>query len=389
VPEDENREREQGADSRRDPARSDEATRLGTAELLRVPALDRERPLRGKLITVEVGVRALFLSVAALSVAVVLVNAVLTWSFLRVPELVGQPQAQALEELDELNLRGLVVREQFSAKPLGQIIEQSPVAGERLRRGRQVDLVVSNGIEGLLIPDLTGDDLSAARTQLERLGLIVTVVEESSDSEPGTVIGTDPGAGTQARYGDPVLLRIATRTSDTALVDFRLSGIKVVIEPRYTQTGGGDVSFETARRLSSLFQAAGATVKVTRSSNERQVSASAYASRAEAANPRLYIVLAVAGGDHEGLVIKTPSADDAALGEEVFKRLSVHFPDSATLREVSPFGPANAQLRLEVVLGTTSSQNDSLLFKDAQWSDRVARAIYMAAGTTLRGTNTP
>jgi hypothetical protein len=243
--------------------------------------------------------------------------------------------------------------------------------------------VVSNGIEGFLIPDVAGDTYAEARFELEKLGLVISIVEEYSDAEPGLVLSTDPVAGVQAMVGDPIIVRVATEAPGDTLIDFRLAGRRVVIEPRYTSTTAGDVSFETARRLSSLFQAAGASVTVTRLSNEAQVGTSMYEERAAAARPDLFIVLLLSDGEREGLVVRTPSTDEGSVGQQVFERLRGHFPESTALRTVDIFSPAPANMTVSVTLGSTSSANDQLLFGDAQWSDRVARAIYMAGGEAL------
>ncbi len=62
----------------------------------------------------------------------------------------------------------------------------------------------------IVVPDATGLSAAAAQTMLESAGLMVTTVEvEDAGVEPGTVISTEPGTGTELNAGDSVEVRIA------------------------------------------------------------------------------------------------------------------------------------------------------------------------------------
>ncbi len=100
------------------------------------------------------------------------------------------------------------------------MIETTPAAGERVRRGSEVELVVSSGRERVEVPSVVGQDREDARGTLEGAGLRVEIREqETADEEPGTVLAQDPAAGTRVRSGTAVRLTVAAEPEEVDIPD--------------------------------------------------------------------------------------------------------------------------------------------------------------------------
>lgn len=80
--------------------------------------------------------------------------------------------------------------------PPGRILDQSPGAGSLAKRGGRVDVVLSRGRERIVVPDLLGRQLPAARVTLAATGLEVGGVRQIFASGPeGTVAAQHPRPG--------------------------------------------------------------------------------------------------------------------------------------------------------------------------------------------------
>ncbi|MGM9653577.1 MAG: protein kinase [Eubacteriales bacterium] len=94
----------------------------------------------------------------------------------------------------------------------GVIIAQSPSAGERRKvvartQKCAITLTVSQGAETVMLPDVLVYDYRDAKLTFSELGLAVHVEHIYSETfEVGTVIRTDPAAGTVMKLGDTVTI---------------------------------------------------------------------------------------------------------------------------------------------------------------------------------------
>ncbi|CCK30707.1 Serine/threonine-protein kinase PK-1 [Streptomyces davaonensis JCM 4913] len=132
--------------------------------------------------------------------------------FTRVPALLSQPEAKAADRLEDAGLEvGKVDRAFSDTVKRGQVISTDPAVGSRIRQNDSVNLVVSKGPEVVKVPDLEGYRLDKARELLAGAGLEPGMVtREFSDSVArGSVISTDPTAGTERRSGSAVALVVS------------------------------------------------------------------------------------------------------------------------------------------------------------------------------------
>lgn len=91
------------------------------------------------------------------------------------PDVVGLSRADALSELNELNLKVTIREEYSSTVDAGKVISQSEDEGTKLTWNDKVTISISKGARSVTIPDVRGMTTSRAQTTLEDLGLKVTV----------------------------------------------------------------------------------------------------------------------------------------------------------------------------------------------------------------------
>ncbi|MBR5523671.1 MAG: PASTA domain-containing protein [Clostridia bacterium] len=110
----------------------------------------------------------------------------------------------------------------FSDKPAGTIVSQEPAAKAQVKKGTEIKVIISMGVESekIKVPDVSGWKEEHAKLYLEALGFRVKSVElQISEYEKGVVDGTDPAVGTEKRLGDTITLRVSavepTTTDDT------------------------------------------------------------------------------------------------------------------------------------------------------------------------------
>ena len=118
-----------------------------------------------------------------------------------VPELTGNTPEQARAILEEAELRlGDQTEAPSNEVPEGQIISQQPAAGTDVRRDTEVGVTVSSGPELSTVPDLVGRTAEEAEAELWNALFASRFVTVQSDQPAGTVVSTDPPAGTQADW---------------------------------------------------------------------------------------------------------------------------------------------------------------------------------------------
>lgn len=124
-----------------------------------------------------------------------------------VPNVVGDTFDNAKVELEGLGFK-VERRDEVNDAPINQVTEQSPEAGLLLAKGRTVLLTVSSS--QVTVPDLVGQTFEQAQAALADLGLTATRVDtEVPDKPAGTVLSTDPVAGTKVDKGTAVTVAVA------------------------------------------------------------------------------------------------------------------------------------------------------------------------------------
>lgn len=129
-------------------------------------------------------------------------------AFTVVPDVVGETEGQAIADLSRSRLHHEIAREHSDEFPLGQVIRTEPAAGAPARYDSTVDVVVSDGVLFIDVPEFEGLDEDGIRRALAQArwdGPSLTVSAEWSLSVPeGEFISSMPESGTTITHSDPV-----------------------------------------------------------------------------------------------------------------------------------------------------------------------------------------
>lgn len=167
----------------------------------------RPRPRRGVLAAVVAA-----LLILGVGTGVWYIN---SGQFTRVPPVLGQTEAAAKKRLTDAGLDVKHTKKGFSdAYERGTVMNVDPAPGKRIRDNGSVTLVISRGPEIVKVPELEGKPLAEAAAALWKVGLAPGVVtrEFSDEFAQGTVIGSDPEAGTGRRPDSAVALVVSKGT---------------------------------------------------------------------------------------------------------------------------------------------------------------------------------
>ncbi|MFD1832021.1 Stk1 family PASTA domain-containing Ser/Thr kinase [Streptomyces desertarenae] len=131
--------------------------------------------------------------------------------FTRTPGVIDLTEAEAKRVVEEAGLEWRIAREHSDTVERGRVASSDPGRGERIRTNGTVTLTVSEGPERVEVPDVAGEALADARRLIKEAGLEPGMVtrEFSRDVERGSVVRTDPGAGSARRPGTAVALTVS------------------------------------------------------------------------------------------------------------------------------------------------------------------------------------
>ncbi len=129
----------------------------------------------------------------------------------KVPDVRRLSLTEASRTLRDRGLTSEVVAErQSNDLPANFVLDQDPPAGEEVKAGRTVSLVVSKGPELVTVPDVRGRHRQEAANLLENAGLGVDVSERYDETvAQGYVIEQQPGRGTRVAGGSRVYLVVS------------------------------------------------------------------------------------------------------------------------------------------------------------------------------------
>ncbi|MBX7160534.1 MAG: Stk1 family PASTA domain-containing Ser/Thr kinase [Acidimicrobiia bacterium] len=150
------------------------------------------------------------LALAAVAAGVFFLVRAVAAGELTLPAVAGQSADAAESALRELGLTTERVPQNSDTVPAGIVIATSPPAGQKVRKGSNVQVIVSAGPQTAAVPDVVGQPSAQAREALEAAGFTVTVTAEASDKAADTVIAQDPAAGTTADVGSTVTISVSS-----------------------------------------------------------------------------------------------------------------------------------------------------------------------------------
>ena len=140
------------------------------------------------------------LAAAAFLSAVTAIRFAIRGSEVAMPDLVGQSTADATHLLGTKKLVIRISDRVFSDLPPGDVVRQSPPAGEMMKVGQDAHVVLSLGAETISIPQLTDESLRAAEIEVLRAGLQPGEISQCylPGMPPDAIVEQDPAPGMRA-----------------------------------------------------------------------------------------------------------------------------------------------------------------------------------------------
>jgi len=158
----------------------------------------------------------------------------------QIPNLVGKEQTQAKSEADGSKLIFEIIGEEFSKEvPAGCIISQDPPYAENfaVKEGSTITVVISKGRNLVEVPKVVGKKVDEAITELETLGLKVTVEEEYNKKvQTGYVIEQSVEAKTEIDAGETVVIKVS-KGIETVIVPNLIGKTEDVAKDMITESG--------------------------------------------------------------------------------------------------------------------------------------------------------
>jgi beta-lactam-binding protein with PASTA domain len=134
-----------------------------------------------------------------------------------VPQVVGLSLEEAIVRLEELGFESAANEKRpDTLYPEGVIVEQRPVAGSKVKKGRLVQLVVSAGEEAVRVPYLLGLTLEQATAIAQRRNFEIEKVDTvQSDTIPsGRIVAMKPDPEIRVAKGTKLRLYISAGPID-------------------------------------------------------------------------------------------------------------------------------------------------------------------------------
>ena len=128
-----------------------------------------------------------------------------------VPQVNGEPQAQAVAQIKSAGLVPQVVMKNSSSVQKGYVIDTNPPNGNSIAKGGTVTVYVSSGAQKVQVPNVTGMQSAAAQQKLASVGLnnVTTQPDAQSTLPQGEVDHMSPQQGTLVDPNQQITLYIS------------------------------------------------------------------------------------------------------------------------------------------------------------------------------------
>lgn len=192
-----------------------------------------------------------------------------------VPTLIGAEVEDARSTIERSELVVEVRRVQSDA-PVGQVLEQDPLSGERVEKQSVVKLTVSKGPGTTKVPNLAGLSEKTAKSRLKKADLKAEIERENSvDIELGRVIRSDPRSSEVVTMGSRVLIVISSgpaevdvpsvtgMSQEEAQTVLKEADLNVIIEREDSSKDEGTVIEQTPAAGSRVDEGTSVTIVVS------------------------------------------------------------------------------------------------------------------------------
>lgn len=115
-----------------------------------------------------------------------------------VPEITGKTLDKATSILESKNLKLRITGSRYSDEPTNTILSQDPAAGETVKAGSTINVIVSKGKQTAVVPNVIGSEYRDAQLKIKNSGLNANIIWGYNDKYPyGYVYDQNPRQGVQ------------------------------------------------------------------------------------------------------------------------------------------------------------------------------------------------
>jgi len=133
-----------------------------------------------------------------------------------IPNVVGKTFDEANTELTQLGMVVERIDQETADQPANTVLATNPAADAKADRGSTVQVTVA--VEPPVdVPNVVGQEQTAAQTALQTAGFQVSVTPVPSNQTAGTVVATDPAGGAKAAKGSTVTMQVSTGPQAVAI----------------------------------------------------------------------------------------------------------------------------------------------------------------------------
>ena len=197
----------------------------------------------------------------------------------KVPDVVGKTQDEAKKILNKAGLGYKIGKQEESTKyEKGYVMAQHPGEGEKVDKNTRITLDISTGLakEEAAVPNVVGQDEATAQKTLQDAGFVVESEAVYSTNTQGTVVATDPKAGTKAAKGSTVTIQVSKGEEKITVPDVRgkdensaksalsAAGLNVTVDTEYSDSvATGNVISQNPSAGTKVDSGAGVTIVVS------------------------------------------------------------------------------------------------------------------------------
>ncbi len=143
-----------------------------------------------------------------------------------VPNVVGKTQAEAEQALKDAGFTSQVSLAYSNDVAKGSVISQAPAAGQKVPAETSIGLTVSQGVQNVTVPGVTGQTKSEAEGTLKAAGLGVQSVDNPSSTVPkGQVVIQYPVSGTSVVPGTIVGIVVSTGPKSSSVTSVTVPAV--------------------------------------------------------------------------------------------------------------------------------------------------------------------
>ena len=173
-----------------------------------------ERDMRRRENKVLIVLGAIFTALVIIIVTGAFLVPVLTKTKeVRVPDLKGMTETEAIQKLEDLGLVVADDNKEWASADVdeGKVAKTDPTSGRRAKVGTVVTLYISTGEQSYTVASLVGEDANNVKYNLEKeygLNVNIKAIDTDDKVQANEIIKTEPSDGSKLKKGDTITLYI-------------------------------------------------------------------------------------------------------------------------------------------------------------------------------------